>query len=77
MFSNEANKAFQDADRREIEELCRMAELENKDAGVVEILTTLADKSRQALLTDVVNELYILLSTKPERRRLLLVLLTV
>ncbi|KAF9112846.1 hypothetical protein BGX30_007160, partial [Mortierella sp. GBA39] len=77
VFSNEANKAFQDADRQEVEELCRMAELENKDTGVVEILTTLADKSRQAPLTDVVNELYILLSTKPERRRLLLVLLTV
>ncbi|KAF8926258.1 hypothetical protein BGZ47_002829, partial [Haplosporangium gracile] len=77
VFSKEANKAFQDADRQEVEELCKMAELENKDTGVVEILTTLADKSRQVPLTDIVNEHYILLSTKPERRRLLLVVLTV
>lgn len=76
MFSNEANKAFQDADRQQVEELCRMTELENKDADVVEILNTLADKSPLAPLTDIVNELYILLSTKPHRRRLLLVLLT-
>ncbi|KAG0047467.1 hypothetical protein BGZ89_004922 [Linnemannia elongata] len=77
VFSNEANKVFQSADRQEVEEHCRMTELENKDADVVEILTTLADKSRQAALTDVVDALYILLSTKPERRRLLLVLLTI
>jgi hypothetical protein len=76
VFSNEANKAFQDADRQQVEELCRMTELENKDADVVEILNTLADKSPLAPLTDIVNELYILLSTKPHRRRLLLVLLT-
>ncbi|KAG0298954.1 hypothetical protein BGZ97_003928 [Linnemannia gamsii] len=77
VFSNEANKAFQDADRQQVEELCRMTELENKDADVVEILNTLADKSPLAPLTDIVNELYILLSTKPHRRRLLLVLLTI
>ena len=77
VFSNEANKVFQSADRQEVEEFCRMADLENKDTDVVEILTTLADKSRQAPFTDVVDELYILLSTKLERRPLLLVLLTV
>ena len=76
VFSNEANKAFQNADRQEVEELCRMAELEKQDTDVVEILTALADKSRQAPLTDVVDELFILLSTKPERRPLLLILLT-
>ena len=75
MFSTEANKAFQSADRQEVEELCRMTELENKDTEVMEILNTLADKSQKAPLTDVVDELCILLSTKPERRPLLMVLL--
>ncbi|KAF9100821.1 hypothetical protein BGX27_000234, partial [Mortierella sp. AM989] len=63
VFSKEANRTFQSADLQEVEELCRMAELENKDADVVEILNMLADKSRKAPLTDVVDELYILLST--------------
>ncbi|KAF9994338.1 hypothetical protein BGZ79_000913 [Entomortierella chlamydospora] len=77
VFSKEANRAFQSADLQEVEELCRMTELENKDADVMEILNTLADKSRKAPLTDVVDELCILLSTKPERRPLLMVLLAI
>ncbi|KAF9907757.1 hypothetical protein EC991_010627 [Linnemannia zychae] len=77
VFSNEAKRAFQDADLQEVEELCRMTKLENKDADVVEILNALADKPPLTPLTDVVNELYILLSTKPDHRRLLLLLLTI
>ncbi|KAI7826190.1 hypothetical protein BC939DRAFT_447189 [Gamsiella multidivaricata] len=77
VFSKEANMAFQSADRQEVEELCKMGELEHKDADVTEILNTLADKSRKAPLTDVVDELCTLLSTKPERRPLLMVLLAI
>jgi len=76
VFSKEANEAFSTADRQEAEGLCRMTELEKKDVDVTEILNTLADKSRKAPLTDIVDELYVLLSTKPERRPLLMVLLT-
>ena len=76
MFSSEANKAFQDSDHQEVEKLCWMAELENKEKGAVEIFTGLVEKSRQVPLTDVVKELYNLLSTMPERRQLLLVLIT-
>ena len=76
MFSEEANEAFSTADRQEAEGLCRMPELEKKDVDVMEILNTLADKSRKAPLTDTVDELYVLLSTKPERRPLLMALLT-
>ncbi|KAF9948568.1 hypothetical protein BGZ65_007981 [Modicella reniformis] len=77
VFSKEANEAFPSADLQEVEELCRMTELENKDADVMEILNMLAEKSREAPLTDVVNEICILLSTKPERRPFLMVLLAV
>ncbi|KAF9152048.1 hypothetical protein BGX20_005244 [Mortierella sp. AD010] len=59
VFSKEANRAFQSADLQEVEELCRMAELENKDADVMEILNMLADKSRKAPLTDVVDECHV------------------
>ncbi|KAF9390184.1 hypothetical protein BGX21_011533, partial [Mortierella sp. AD011] len=76
LFSNEANKAFQDSDREKVEKLCWMSELERKDSGVVEIVTALTEKSRRVPLTDIVNELYNLLSTIPERRPLLLILIT-
>ncbi|KAI8597785.1 hypothetical protein EDD21DRAFT_206525 [Dissophora ornata] len=54
-----------------------MPELENKDKDIMEIFSALAKKSTQIPLTGVVDELYNLLSTMPERRQLLLVLVTV
>ncbi|KAF9424681.1 hypothetical protein BGZ76_003473 [Entomortierella beljakovae] len=55
VFSEEANKAFQSTDRQEVEELCRMTELENKDPDVMEILTALIEKSQQVPLRHVVH----------------------
>ncbi|KAI1292619.1 hypothetical protein EDD11_008711 [Mortierella claussenii] len=77
VFSNEANNAFQSADRLEVEELCRMTELENRRADISGILTTLAAKSQEVSLNDVVDHIYGLISTDPRFRPLLLTLIAI
>ncbi|GJJ70084.1 hypothetical protein EMPS_02433 [Entomortierella parvispora] len=77
VFSAQANQAFRSSDRQEVEKLCEIAELRKKDDDIVEILNILADKSRKGPLTKVADELYILLSTKPQHRQLLMFLLAI